>query len=614
MIRPSFGLASEIPMADLETTLANGFSFLDAGQVAQAEQCFRAVLTQAPQTPRALTGLGLVALRAGQGEPAQALLEQALRLDPRDARAREALLEAVARTVRPEDPVGLMRLGRALAEAGDAHGAREAYVAALVRDPLTTEARFLVNRQLPRVYQSAEDMARWRARFATAVQGLDAALHPQSPQEAEPLLRALLLRSNFELAYQGQDDRPLQEVWGRLVTRVTAAAFPDLAQRPAARPLAGRADPRLRIGYASSCFSSHTIALLFNSWIRRLDRSAFKVHVYVLGGKRDSATEILLNAADVGRDLRAAPLGDDARTLRADELDILIYPDLGMDARSFLLASLPLAPVQGVSWGHPVTTGLPSIDWFLSSEAMEPAGAEAFYSERLVRLPRLSIAYTPTPVDNEKSRAALGLPSGVLYLCVQALQKYLPAYDGLFPAIARHVPEARFVFIEHGTMSVANRLFRERLERAFRAAGLDPAAHLVFLPWLDWRDYLALNGAGDVFLDSVEWSGGNTTLEALSRGVPPVTLPRGFMRGRHTAAMLSLMGLNELIARDLDDYVRIAVRLGQDSSWRRQMREAVVARRAHVFEDNGAVRALEDFYRQAHALSLAPGWGGASRH
>src|SRR6185312_6421819 len=112
----------------------------------------------------------------------------------------------------------------------------------------------------------------------------------------------------------------------------------------------------------------------------------------------------------------------------ADAPHVLIYPEIGMDPMAARLAALRLAPVQCSSWGHPQTSGYPTIDHFLSSAAMEAEGADAFYSERLVRLPGLSTAYTPLPgAPAVVGRADLGLrEDAVVYWCGQSLQKHLP--------------------------------------------------------------------------------------------------------------------------------------------------------------------------------------------
>lgn len=591
---------------DIESTVTAGWRHLESGELQPAETRFREALAHNGRHPRALYGLARIAASVGRNDVAVDLLETAVATVPSDADLRDALIKVLAAWVAeaPGDASRQIRIARAASEAGDAEGARDAYVAALLADPSALRPRWLAGRMLPRVYGSTQEIGRWRARFVAAIHALEAGVKTDTPAEAETALTGLLLSSNFELPYQAQNDKDVQEAWGRLACRILAARFPDLATRPAPTPLEGRSDRRLKVGYVSSYFHSHTIALLFNGWVRHADRERISPHLYVVGGMRDGSTETLLRLSDVGRDLRDVSLEDAARTIRADACDILVYPDLGMDARSFALAALPLAPQQAVSWGHPVTTGLPTMDWFLTSDAMEPDGGEAHYHERLVRLPRLSIAYSPARMEDQKDRTALGLPKGVLYLCCQAQQKYLPMYDAVFPAIAARVPDARFVFIQHRTLHHVNRAFRMRLEAAFQKAGIDPAPHLVFLPWQDWRDFLCLNAVCDVFLDSIGWSGGNTTLEALSRGLPPVTLPTAFMRGRHTMAMLQLMDMPELIAPDLQGYVDIAARLGREPAWRANVRARIVARRDTLYDDHSAVRALEDFYHRAHAKAL----------
>ncbi|MBF0304886.1 MAG: O-linked N-acetylglucosamine transferase, SPINDLY family protein [Alphaproteobacteria bacterium] len=537
-------------------------------------------------------------LDAGRPADAVDLLAQAVAERPGEAGLRQALIHLLRSLSRiePGRPHIHRRLGDELGELGDATGARDAYHAALLADPTDMAARWLGGRVLPRVYHSPEEIELWRGRFVDAIGTLAATTPMGDLEEAVRAANGVLLRTNFELAYQACDDRPVQEVWGRLAARAMARVLPDLAAPP---PRPERPDGRIRIGYASSFFWSHTISLLFAGWIMGADRDRFAVHVYLPGGRRDATTETLARHADVFRDLRTVDMATAARTIRDDRLDVLVFPDLGMESRSFVLAALKLAPVVCVGMGHPVTTGLPTVDWFLTSDLMEPEGGEAHYSEKLLRLPGTSFHYTPNANPPAKGRAALGLPEdGVLYLCCQAQQKYLPQHDGLFPAIAARLPAARFVFIEHRTMLHVNRLLRARLERAFTARGLDPSRHLVFLPWLAWTDFLDLNAACDVFLDSVGWSGGNTTFEALSRGLPVVTLPDRFMRGRHAMAMLRILGADDGIARDADHYVEIAVRLGADQAFRDRQRSIIAAGRDRLFRDRAPIDALEAFYRE----------------
>lgn len=557
---------------------------LNQNRPAEAEALMRKLTVATPReatAPRYLLGLSLLALN----RPAEAveILQNVLEVEPAAGLVRSAL-------------------AKALEDTGDVRSAYEAYHSALIAIPTELRARWVGGRLLPRVYQDETEISLWRDRFSAALHSLTGT-SIETPEQAESALAGVLLMTNFQLAYQCEDDRPLQEAWGKFVHAAVAKRFPDLASScPPPAPVQGR---RLKIGLVSEHFYSHTIMLLFGHWALQADTSRVEIHSYMVGGTHDASSEVLAKQS-IFRDLRNVSIEDAARVIREDGLDCVVFPDLGMGKSSFVLAAFRLAPLQMVSWGHPVTTGLPTIDLFLTSDAMEPEGGEAFYSERLVRLPRLGIYYHPTPVSSG-DRAAFGLPDeATVYLCCQAQQKYLPQHDYLFPAIAEEVPESRFVFIEHRQFTKVNHAFRQRIEEAFRAGSLDPDKHLVFLPWQEWQDFLRLCSVSDVFLDSIGWSGGNTTLEALAQGLPPVTLPGRFMRSRHTMAMLKLMEIDDLIAADEADYVRIAVRMGDNVELRTALRQRVLERRDCLYKDFGAVRAFEEaIRREVSAISRA---------
>src|SRR3978361_46792 len=163
---------------------------------------------------------------------------------------------------------------------------------------------------------------------------------------------------------------------------------------------------------------------------------------------------------------------------------------------------------------------------------MEAPAAAEHYSERLIRLPNLSIYYEPSSASPLTiGRAELGLRAGaVVFWCCQSLPKYLPQFDEVFARIAAKLPDSQFTFIEFGGGSGVTGLFRTRLEHAFRAVGLDAADHCVFLPRLAPDRFAAAIGQCDVVLDSIGWAGGNLVLGSLGYKLPIVTFPRHMMR------------------------------------------------------------------------------------
>jgi predicted O-linked N-acetylglucosamine transferase (SPINDLY family) len=149
----------------------------------------------------------------------------------------------------------------------------------------------------------------------------------------------------------------------------------------------------------------------------------------------------------------------------------------------------------------------------------------------------------------------------------------------------------------HGSARVREPL-RRRLDAAFAAHGLELHGHLAFFGHASEAGFFRLAAAMDLNLDTIGWSGGNTTLEVLWHDVPTVTLPGPLMRQRHTLAMLRLLELDELVARDVDDYVRIAVRLCRDPDWRGSLRERIAARKHRLYDDRAPVAALAALLEQ----------------
>ncbi|MEN9225275.1 MAG: hypothetical protein Q6M54_07385, partial [Thermostichus sp. DRC_bins_24] len=281
--------------------------------------------------------------------------------------------------------------------------------------------------------------------------------------------------------------------------------------------------------------------------------------------------------------------------IRSAQLDVLLYPEVGIDPMCARLATLRLAPRQAMAWGHPETSGLPTMDAFLSSQLMEPEDGPTHYCEHLIPLPGIGTYYVPL----ETQPVAVNWETWgverhkILYLCAQSLFKYLPQYDWVLPSIAQDVKDCQFLFLRGRFSQGIRERFWRRMIRAFQAYGLRAEDHVLLLPELNPEQYAAYNALGDIYLDSIGWSGGNTTLEALPYGIPIVTLPGSLMRGRHSYAILQQMGIPDTIAHSLQEYVHIAVRLGTDSVWREQIGQQIQERQYRVYRDPTPIRALE---------------------
>jgi protein O-GlcNAc transferase len=506
---------------------------------------------------------------------------------------------------RPNDAILHMLRGRALNSLWRFDEATEAFGEALRvgnpdgRDPELVNARLgLAVARLRTVYRNETEMLASRRLFERDLDSAYAHYLSASARELAGAAQALTATTPFLLPFQGQDDRALMGKYGWLLHSLMSAALPQWSG-PLAMPERAPGG-KIRVGFASAYFKLHSIwKVPLSGWIRELDRTKLEVFGYSLGSARDDVTE---EAGRLCDRMIVGPMSLPAwaKRIAADKLHVLVYPEIGMDRSTYQLAALRLAPVQCDGLGHPSTTGLPTIDFALSGALLDPPDGPEEYTETLVRLPNFGAYYEPfrPAASGRLTRASFGLhEGGVLYWVGHQAATFLPQYDDIYARIAERVPDSQMVFIEARGES-ATSAFRERMGRAFSARGLSFSSRSVVLPFLQPPEFAAVTRLMDVGLDTIGWSGCNTTLETLMYDVPVVTLPGSRTRTRHAAAFLTTMGVTETIAESADNLVEIAVRLGNDSPWRRTISEKIASTKARCYRDRECIKGLEEFFER----------------
>ncbi len=606
-LRTAYRLAADRP--DVATTL--GLAEMAEGQTGEAERLCREAVRLAPQWADAHNNLGYVLRIVGHDREAELVCRQALALQPEHAEAlinlgtvalnRRAPDEARAyfeRALRsqPDHKDARLGLAEALIDNGKLAEGR-VILADLIRDnPRNWRARWFDLVSFPLVYEDNRQRDAERQRFSDVLDRIARDIETHLTDDLAAIVSAASSSTDFYLHYTGGDVRALQERYGRLITRIAEKAYPKYSQTPLSTSKGGP----IRVGFASSLLYRHSVMKSHACWIIGLPRERFEVVVFRLGDVVDAVT------AEIGRtahliDCSALTQTQLIERIAAEKLDVLIWLDIGMDGKAQIPAALRLAPIQATGFGHPVTSGLPAIDAYLTGDLMEPAAGEAHYTETLVRLPNLSVSYRrPEPELGEVPETIdrLKEESRAIYLCAQSLFKLLPAQDDLIARIASRVPNAVFVFIAHSS-ELATSVLRDRLARRFAADGIAVEGRVVFLPRLSEAAFRAVNKAATVVLDSVEWSGFNSTIEALAVGTPVVAMPGATMRAHHSHGILTIAGLDELIAQDTNAYVDLAVRLGTDQEFRDRMSRAVDESSGKIFDDPTPIDALADWIESA---------------
>ncbi len=561
--------------------IANYGRWLTAqGRWAEADKWLSEAVSLAPEDSLSWNNFGIVCQELGRVPDAEASYRKALSIDPSFADSH-------------------YNLGCLLFGEGRTDEAIACHRAAISTDRLHGAARIAVcMATLPILYRTDTEIASRRVQYRNELDALVGAA--EATDIANAVASAIGTTQPFFLPYQGQNDRDPQSTYGRLACGLLQRN--ETRHEPARRPAPGE---RIRLGIVSGYFHDHTVFKLFlEGWLTQLDRERFEVIGCHTGRTHDSRTAHAETLCD--RFVTGVRSGEEWSDIVANlQLNVLLYPEVGMDPISGRLAAQRLAPVQCVAWGHPETTGMPTVDHFLSSELMEPLDGDAHYTERLVRLPGLGLHYTP---DNETierlDRAASGIdPAGPLYWSGQALYKYSSCHDVVFPRIAAAVGPCQFVFIGFAKSASVTAMFRERLRQAFAAHDLDADRFCVMLPPMSQRRFMGAVALADVILDTPGWSGGRSTLDCLVIDPAIVTFPGPLMRGRHSAAILRRIGCESTIATSIDDYVSVAARLGLDAAWRARVRLAVAAGKHRAFRDTAPIRALEAFLTDAVAAA-----------
>lgn len=383
------------------------------------------------------------------------------------------------------------------------------------------------------------------------------------------------------------------------VTRDAAAPFMAIAA-PVPKPRAPRRSARIRIGYLSADFRDHAVAHIMAGVIERHDRERFEVCAYSLTGPNGSIwRQRIEKAVDRFTDLTTLSDGRAIERIRGDHIDLLV--DLTAWTRGNrqpLLAARPAA-VQLQYLGFSGSAAASYYDYALVDRTVVPPEHRPFWSESLIYMPHCFFLPDPgQPVaSNGPGRGEFGLPEDAVVFCsFNQGYKIEPVVFAAWMRILGELPSA-VLWLYAWTDEVKANLRREAAAR-----GVDPG-RIVFAGLIDDKAvHLWRTGLADIALDTFVYNGHTTTSDALLAGVPVICVTGGHFASRVSSSMLKAAGLDDLIARDIDDYVRMAVDLARSPDALSALRARVRAARNSqpLFDTAAAVKAIEAGFEQVH--------------
>jgi len=501
----------------------------------------------------------------------------------------------------PRHKLAWFRLGHLLICAGRREEGQVAFDRAIELDSDYAEARWARTMStLPQAYDIGETPETFYEAFSRQLASLD---HWFAEGRDTLGYRVVGNQQPYYIVYHDRNNREVLSLYGDLCARLMHSWYGD--QR---RSEGSSRDGPIEVAIVSGNVYDHAVwTAIVRGLCQGMDRSRFRLSIVYTDSVTDAETDIARLSVD--RFIEGPrDLGRWVDALVDIRPDVVVYPEIGMDRTCIKLASLRLSPVQVVAWGHPETTGMPTIDYFLSAEAFESAAAQDNYRERLVRLPGIGAHYSAlNPDENNVDLRKLELdPDRPLAVCPATPYKFLPEYDWTFGAIARGAPSCQIVLVIDNIAPRLSNLIARRLRAVFEKEKLDYDWHVRFIDRQTRPCFFSLMRQSSLYLDTIAFSGFNTAMQAFECGLPVLTVEGRFLRNRFASGLLREMGLDELIAKDAKAYVDKAVRLLTDPALLAETHSRITERFPSLLGRNDSIRAFETFLESVAPKRTGP--------
>ena len=321
---------------------------------------------------------------------------------------------------------------------------------------------------------------------------------------------------------------------------------------------------KIKIGFISQFLTDHTVGKLFGGLIKEISKEKFHITIFHTYNTKDSIIKNKIDA-DVNKVINLKnKISEQQSQIENENLDIIFYPDIGMSPITYFLAFSRLAPIQIASWGHTETTGIDTIDYFISSTNFESKNAQEKYSEKLIFLNHIPTYFEPPKnITNLKNRFDLNLPENAnLYGCPQSLFKLHPDCDVVFSKILEKDRNGYIILIGgEGKEKYWIEILKDRWSKKFPLLN----EKIIFTKKLSLIEFLSLSNLVNVLLVPVHFGGGNTSLEAMIFGTPSITITGNYLRTNITTAIYKQMKIkNPPIAKNINEYIDLAIDLAND--------------------------------------------------
>lgn len=601
----SYKIATKLSPKFAEAFFNLAIALKAKGQLEKAVQAYLGALKVNPGYAEAWYNLGIIYQETGRMKSAREAYEECLDIQPDYALAHNNLASVLEHW--DESEKALLHYHKALDLLPGFTEAMKNLAGAYEKQGYTGKARKYYNLML---YQKGKDAlegwAEWHlvqlseiiwpdtesiiAYRNSLFKSIDA-FYKKPPQLVLSKLAELSIQPPYDLAYQGKNDYEIKKRYGQFFEQYFKQLRPQIHQ---GSPHTIRATHR-HVGFVVTSGHEGVFIKCMRGIINHLDTNTLQVTIVCNAPNGEEILRPSISNPGVQFLSISQKVDMAIRQVQNAKFDILYYWEIGTDTLNYFLPFCQLAPVQCTSWGWPVTSGIPSVQYFISCHLLENKHSKGHYTESLIQFKKLPTYYYRPPVPETQSPIDhFDLPQDkAIYLCAQNLRKVHPEMDELFARILQKDPEGIVVFIQDKKKNITQKL-KDRLAKSCPKV----YQRIYFLRRMNEPDYLNLLKHATVILDTLYYTGGaNTAYDAFATGTPYITLPSEYHRGNYGAAAYRQLGAVDLIVDSKESYIDKAVKVANDPAFRRRLSQQILAGGPQIFEDLEAVKELESFFK-----------------
>ncbi len=580
----------------MNSLINSGDALFNSGNYYEALSIYTTILQNSPNNPQILAKIGLIHQINRNFKDAINFYQKALHLNSnltniynnlgcifRDIGDYESAIQCFKRD--NDSYEKFFNLGILFEKYGDIKSANKFFHQALKFDhskglSVMTKIALL----LPPIYNSKEEILKSRKKISDFIDRYSySESYISNPTED-------IGATTFYLGYHGECNKSLNnKIYKFFKKRVAANFFAQYQPKDSDT----KKSKRIKIGFVSTFFRKHSVSDVSRGWIANLNKEIFEVIIFSIGYVEDDS--ILYLKKNCSKFIQLpSNIKVIQKSILENNLNILFFTDIGLEPYTYFLAMSKLAPLQITYTGHPHTTGIETIDYYISSKHWEVANGQDFYTEKLVKFDSLTWYYDKPQIKDEISLnfEDFGLSKNDKIYCInQSLFKIHPDFDYIINKITTDDENSKIILF----YNKKNQQWREQLIGRFRKS-ISKSEKIIFIEELPFNKYLCFLKLSDVILDTIYFNGGTTSLQSFAVSTPIVTLPGNLACSRFTYGMYHKMGITYPIAEDFDDYVTKAILIANNKELNIKLRSDISLNNQVLFCDRVVIDEFEKFF------------------